>query len=67
MSSCSSSVLAFKRARLSETDPFCPPAPGGVPASRKGPEQTELYAQLSKAWAAPLPALPGAPEGHRPT
>ncbi|XP_034757248.1 peroxisome proliferator-activated receptor gamma coactivator 1-alpha isoform X9 [Etheostoma cragini] len=52
LSSCSSSALACKRARLSE---LCPgalaPAPGasGGGPTRKGPEQTELYAQLSKA------------------
>nr|XP_040037706.1 peroxisome proliferator-activated receptor gamma coactivator 1-alpha isoform X4 [Gasterosteus aculeatus aculeatus] len=52
LSSCSSSALACKRARLSESGPGAlAPAPGassGVP-TRKGPEQTELYAQLSKA------------------
>ncbi|XP_032400080.1 peroxisome proliferator-activated receptor gamma coactivator 1-alpha isoform X8 [Etheostoma spectabile] len=52
LSSCSSSALACKRARLSE---LCPgalaPAPGasGGGPTKKGPEQTELYAQLSKA------------------
>uniref|UniRef100_UPI0037E77803 peroxisome proliferator-activated receptor gamma coactivator 1-alpha isoform X1 n=1 Tax=Semicossyphus pulcher TaxID=241346 RepID=UPI0037E77803 len=57
LSSCSSSALACKRARLSESGPGAlapaPGASGGGPA-RKGPEQTELYAQLSKA----SPALP---------
>ncbi|KAM8899777.1 peroxisome proliferator-activated receptor gamma coactivator 1-alpha-like isoform 8-T10 [Spinachia spinachia] len=52
LSSCSSSALACKRARLSELGPGAvAPAPGassGVP-TRKGPQQTELYAQLSKA------------------
>ncbi|XP_028998927.1 peroxisome proliferator-activated receptor gamma coactivator 1-alpha isoform X9 [Betta splendens] len=52
LSSCSSSAVECKRARLSESGPGAPaPAPGasgGGPA-RKGPEQTELYAQLSKA------------------
>uniref|UniRef100_A0A8C7HB02 Peroxisome proliferator-activated receptor gamma coactivator 1-alpha n=1 Tax=Oncorhynchus kisutch TaxID=8019 RepID=A0A8C7HB02_ONCKI len=52
LSSCSSSALACKRVRLSEAGPCGPPALtptlGGGP-SRKGPEQTELYAQLSKA------------------
>lgn len=52
LSSCSSSALACKRARLSESGPGAlahpPGASGGGPA-RKGPEQTELYAQLSKA------------------
>ncbi|XP_075999911.1 peroxisome proliferator-activated receptor gamma coactivator 1-alpha isoform X5 [Genypterus blacodes] len=52
LSSCSSSALACKRARLSELGPGAlahpPGASGGGPA-RKGPEQTELYAQLSKA------------------
>ncbi|XP_055756684.1 peroxisome proliferator-activated receptor gamma coactivator 1-alpha-like isoform X6 [Salvelinus fontinalis] len=52
LSSCSSSALACKRVRLSEASPCAPPAltstvDGGP--SRKGPEQTELYAQLSKA------------------
>ncbi|TMS02438.1 Peroxisome proliferator-activated receptor gamma coactivator 1-alpha [Larimichthys crocea] len=52
LSSCSSSVLACKRARLSELGPGAlAPAPGasGGGPTRKGPEQTELYAQLSKA------------------
>ncbi|XP_077598657.1 peroxisome proliferator-activated receptor gamma coactivator 1-alpha isoform X7 [Stigmatopora nigra] len=40
LSSCSSSALACKRARLVELGPG---------PTRKGPEQTELYAQLSKA------------------
>ncbi|XP_077444785.1 peroxisome proliferator-activated receptor gamma coactivator 1-alpha isoform X2 [Stigmatopora argus] len=40
LSSCSSSALACKRARLVELGPG---------PARKGPEQTELYAQLSKA------------------
>ncbi|XP_049423855.1 peroxisome proliferator-activated receptor gamma coactivator 1-alpha isoform X10 [Epinephelus fuscoguttatus] len=52
LSSCSSSALACKRARLSELGPGAlapvPGASGGGP-TRKGPEQTELYAQLSKA------------------
>lgn len=57
MSSCSSSALACKRARLSESGPGAlAPAPGasGGGPTRKGPEQTELYAQLSKA----SPTLP---------
>lgn len=52
LSSCSSSALTCKRARLSELGPGAlAPAPGasGGGPSRKGPEQTELYAQLSKA------------------
>uniref|UniRef100_H3C1A2 PPARG coactivator 1 alpha n=1 Tax=Tetraodon nigroviridis TaxID=99883 RepID=H3C1A2_TETNG len=55
LSSCSSSAPACKRARLSV---------------RKGPEQTELYAQLSKASTA-LPSLASqhaaedGPRGHR--
>ncbi|XP_029382201.1 peroxisome proliferator-activated receptor gamma coactivator 1-alpha isoform X2 [Echeneis naucrates] len=52
LSSCSSSALACKRARLSELGPGAlAPAPGasGGGPNRKGPEQTELYAQLSKA------------------
>ncbi|XP_018545941.1 peroxisome proliferator-activated receptor gamma coactivator 1-alpha isoform X2 [Lates calcarifer] len=52
LSSCSSSALACKRARLSESGPGAlAPAPGasGGGPNRKGPEQTELYAQLSKA------------------
>nr|XP_029522788.1 peroxisome proliferator-activated receptor gamma coactivator 1-alpha-like isoform X5 [Oncorhynchus nerka] len=48
LSSCSPSALACKRARLSEAQPCRPLAPTSVPG-RKGPEQTELYAQLSKA------------------
>ncbi|XP_026154565.1 peroxisome proliferator-activated receptor gamma coactivator 1-alpha isoform X1 [Mastacembelus armatus] len=52
LSSCSSSALACKRARLSELGPgalaLAPGSSDGAPA-RKGPEQTELYAQLSKA------------------
>ncbi|XP_069374946.1 peroxisome proliferator-activated receptor gamma coactivator 1-alpha isoform X8 [Paralichthys olivaceus] len=52
LSSCSSSALACKRARLTELGPStlapAPGASGGGP-NRKGPEQTELYAQLSKA------------------
>ncbi|KAM4564846.1 peroxisome proliferator-activated receptor gamma coactivator 1-alpha isoform 3-T3 [Fundulus diaphanus] len=51
LSSCCSSALTCKRARLSELGAGAlAPAPGasaGGPA-RKGPEQTELYAQLSK-------------------
>ncbi|TNN71431.1 Peroxisome proliferator-activated receptor gamma coactivator 1-alpha [Liparis tanakae] len=53
LSSCSSSALACKRARLSELGPGAlapaPVASGGGGPTRKGPEQTELYAQLSKA------------------
>uniref|UniRef100_A0A3P8V9G6 PPARG coactivator 1 alpha n=1 Tax=Cynoglossus semilaevis TaxID=244447 RepID=A0A3P8V9G6_CYNSE len=52
LSPCSSSALACKRARLTELGPStlapAPGASGGGP-NRKGPEQTELYAQLSKA------------------
>lgn len=51
LSSCSSSALACKKARLSESGPGAlAPAPGasGGGPTRKGPEQTELYAQLSK-------------------
>lgn len=59
LSSCCSSALTCKRAKLSELGAGAlAPAPGasaGGPA-RKGPEQTELYAQLSKAST----ALPGA-------
>ncbi|KAL0970321.1 hypothetical protein UPYG_G00240430 [Umbra pygmaea] len=50
LSPCSSSALACKRARLIESPAPC------VGPSKKGPEQTELYAQLSKA-SATLPAL----------
>lgn len=52
LSSCSSSALVCKRARLSELGPGAlAPAPGasGGGPTKKGPEQTELYAQLSKA------------------
>ncbi|KAJ8385221.1 hypothetical protein AAFF_G00190980 [Aldrovandia affinis] len=53
LSSCTSSAL-MKKARLD------PDAPAPSPcALKKGPEQTELYAQLSKAPALPL----GGPEG----
>ncbi|XP_047241937.1 peroxisome proliferator-activated receptor gamma coactivator 1-alpha isoform X2 [Girardinichthys multiradiatus] len=72
LSSCCSSALTCKRARLSELGAGAlAPAPGasaGGPA-RKGPEQTELYAQLSKASTA-LPyaiaqcVLGGGLEGH---
>ncbi|KAJ8008264.1 hypothetical protein DPEC_G00102990 [Dallia pectoralis] len=54
LSSCSSSTLACKRARLSESGPCRPAAPCAAPP-RKSPEQTELYAELSKA-SAVLPA-----------
>ncbi|KAG8006214.1 Peroxisome proliferator-activated receptor gamma coactivator 1-alpha, partial [Nibea albiflora] len=75
LSSCSSSVLACKRARLSELGPGAlAPAPGasGGGPTRKGPEQTELYAQLSKASTA-LPysvtqhTVGGGLEEHRST
>ncbi|XP_049338428.1 peroxisome proliferator-activated receptor gamma coactivator 1-alpha isoform X1 [Astyanax mexicanus] len=64
LSSCSSSALTSKRAKLSNGGPFPQPSSG---SSRKGPEQTELYAQLSKASSA-LP-LGGSEEcrGKRPT
>ncbi|XP_061566649.1 peroxisome proliferator-activated receptor gamma coactivator 1-alpha isoform X2 [Cololabis saira] len=75
LSSCSSSALTCKRARLSEsgagTVALAPGASPGGPA-RKGPEQTELYAQLSKASTA-LPssvtqyAVGGGLEEHRST
>ncbi|XP_041841048.1 peroxisome proliferator-activated receptor gamma coactivator 1-alpha isoform X3 [Melanotaenia boesemani] len=74
LSSCSSSALTCKRARLSElgAGALVPaPAPGasaGGP-TRKGPEQTELYAQLSKAssnlpYAVTQHAVGGCLEGH---
>lgn len=75
LSSCSSSALACKRARLSELGPGAlAPAPGasGGGPTRKGPEQTELYAQLSKASTA-LPysvtqhTVAGGLEEHRST
>lgn len=75
LSSCSSSALACKRARLSELGPGAlAPAPGasGGGPTRKGPEQTELYAQLSKASTA-LPysitqqTVEGSLEEHRST
>ncbi|KAI4808676.1 hypothetical protein KUCAC02_000724 [Chaenocephalus aceratus] len=73
LSSCSSSALACKRARLSELGPGAlAPAPGasGGGPSRKGPEQSELYAQLSKASTAPpysvtQHTLGGGPEERR--
>ncbi|XP_051934326.1 peroxisome proliferator-activated receptor gamma coactivator 1-alpha isoform X4 [Hippocampus zosterae] len=50
LSPCSSSALACKRARLVELGPG---------PNRKGPEQTELYAQLSKASTVlPYPVTP---------
>lgn len=55
LSSCSSSALACKRARLNESGPgMLAPAPGasGGGHAKKGPKQTELYAQLSKESAA---------------
>ncbi|XP_051799951.1 peroxisome proliferator-activated receptor gamma coactivator 1-alpha isoform X8 [Acanthochromis polyacanthus] len=75
LSSCSSSALTCKRARLSELGPGAlAPAPGasGGGPTRKGPEQTELYAQLSKA-STTLPysvtqhAVGGGLEEHRST
>ncbi|XP_023821574.1 peroxisome proliferator-activated receptor gamma coactivator 1-alpha isoform X1 [Oryzias latipes] len=73
LSSCSSSALTCKRSRLSELGAcvvaLAPGASAGGPA-RKGPEQTELYAQLSKASTA-LPytiapyAVGGGLEEHR--
>ncbi|KAM9717098.1 peroxisome proliferator-activated receptor gamma coactivator 1-alpha isoform 2-T2 [Menidia menidia] len=51
LSPCSSSALTHKRARLSEMGTGAvAPAPGASARgpNRKGPEQTELYAQLSK-------------------
>ncbi|KAM9425597.1 peroxisome proliferator-activated receptor gamma coactivator 1-alpha isoform 2-T2 [Pholidichthys leucotaenia] len=75
LSSCPSSALTCKRARLSESGPGAlAPAPGasGGGPTRKGPEQTELYAQLSKVSTA-LPysvaqhAVGGGLEGHRST
>ncbi|XP_067379676.1 peroxisome proliferator-activated receptor gamma coactivator 1-alpha isoform X7 [Channa argus] len=74
LSSCSSSALACKRARLGELGPgalaLAPGASGGG-STRKGPEQTELYAQLSKASSA-LPyftqhTVGGSLEEHRST
>uniref|UniRef100_A0A3Q2D6F3 Peroxisome proliferator-activated receptor gamma, coactivator 1 alpha n=1 Tax=Cyprinodon variegatus TaxID=28743 RepID=A0A3Q2D6F3_CYPVA len=72
LSSCCSSALTCKRARLSElgagASALAPGASAGGPA-KKGPEQTELYAQLSKASIA-LPytiaqcAVGGEVEGH---
>ncbi|XP_043953111.1 peroxisome proliferator-activated receptor gamma coactivator 1-alpha isoform X8 [Gambusia affinis] len=74
LSSCCSSALTCKRARLSELGAGAlAPAPGASASARgparKGPEQSELYAQLSKASTA-LPyaiaqcALGGGLEGH---
>ncbi|XP_026870853.2 peroxisome proliferator-activated receptor gamma coactivator 1-alpha isoform X6 [Electrophorus electricus] len=45
LSSCSSSALTCKRAKLSTGGPCTQPDSG---PDRKGPKQTELYAQLSK-------------------
>lgn len=75
LSSCSSSALACKRARLGELGPgaLAPVsgASGGGP-TRKGPEQTELYAQLSKAstalpYSATQHTVGGGLEEHRGT
>ncbi|XP_017269970.1 peroxisome proliferator-activated receptor gamma coactivator 1-alpha isoform X3 [Kryptolebias marmoratus] len=66
LSSCSSSALTCKRARLSELGAGAlAPAPGASAGGpiRKGPEQTELYAQLSKA-STNLPAVGGGFEEH---
>ncbi|XP_073691706.1 peroxisome proliferator-activated receptor gamma coactivator 1-alpha isoform X3 [Garra rufa] len=46
LSSCSPSALTSKRPRLSNGGSCPQPTSGSI---RKGPEQTELYAQLSKA------------------
>ncbi|XP_056605158.1 peroxisome proliferator-activated receptor gamma coactivator 1-alpha isoform X7 [Triplophysa dalaica] len=46
LSSCSSSAPSSKRPRLSNGGSCPQPTSGSI---RKGPEQTELYAQLSKA------------------
>ncbi|XP_055068395.1 peroxisome proliferator-activated receptor gamma coactivator 1-alpha isoform X3 [Misgurnus anguillicaudatus] len=46
LSSCSSLALSSKRPRLSSGGSCPQPTSGSI---RKGPEQTELYAQLSKA------------------
>ncbi|KAG7497368.1 peroxisome proliferator-activated receptor gamma coactivator 1-alpha isoform X4 [Solea senegalensis] len=75
LSSCSSSALACKRAKLTELGPSAlAPATGasGGGPNRKGPEQTELYAQLSKASTTlPYPAtqrtVAGSLEEHRST
>ncbi|XP_055012643.1 peroxisome proliferator-activated receptor gamma coactivator 1-alpha isoform X1 [Boleophthalmus pectinirostris] len=73
LSSCSSSALACKRAKQSEAGPGAlAPAPGasGGGPTRKGPEQTELYAQLSKAASAlpfSLHSAGGAAEDQRST
>lgn len=66
LSSCSSSVLTCKRARLSELGAGAlTPAPGASAGGpiRKDPEQTELYAQLSKA-STTFPAAGGGFEEH---
>ncbi|XP_039525608.1 peroxisome proliferator-activated receptor gamma coactivator 1-alpha isoform X4 [Pimephales promelas] len=64
LSSCSPSALTSKRPRLSNGGSCPPPTSGSI---RKGPEQTELYAQLSKA-SSTMP-LGGLEErrGKRPT
>ncbi|XP_037531874.1 peroxisome proliferator-activated receptor gamma coactivator 1-alpha isoform X3 [Nematolebias whitei] len=66
LSSCSSSVLTCKRARLSELGAGAlTPAPGASAGGpiRKDPEQTELYAQLSKV-STTFPAAGGGFEEH---
>ncbi|XP_051571038.1 peroxisome proliferator-activated receptor gamma coactivator 1-alpha-like isoform X1 [Myxocyprinus asiaticus] len=59
LSSCSSSALSSKRPRLSNGGSCPQPTSSSI---RKGPEQTELYAQLSKA-SSTMPL--GGSEEHR--
>ncbi|KAM6949462.1 peroxisome proliferator-activated receptor gamma coactivator 1-alpha [Aplochiton taeniatus] len=66
LSSCSSFDLASKRARPSQAGPgaLAPALSQGPGATfRKGPEQTELYAQLSKASTALSSSSPSSSSG----
>lgn len=64
LSSCSSSAPSSKRPRLSNGGSCPPPSSGSI---RKGPEQTELYAQLSKASSTMPPGGSEERRGKRPT
>ncbi|XP_057190853.1 peroxisome proliferator-activated receptor gamma coactivator 1-alpha isoform X4 [Triplophysa rosa] len=64
LSSCSSSALSSKRPRLSNGGSCPQPTSGSI---RKGQEQTELYAQLSKASSTMPPGGSEERRGKRPT
>ncbi|XP_026124114.1 peroxisome proliferator-activated receptor gamma coactivator 1-alpha isoform X4 [Carassius auratus] len=63
LSSCSPSALTSKRPRLSNGGSCPQPTSGSI---RKGPEQTELYAQLSKASSTMRPGVLEERRGKRP-